>query len=66
MTDPQAIADGLNKAQRIVICRGTAPFGAGRWRVITPLLSKGLATYYPFQLTPLGLSVRAILAKEEK
>ena len=74
MTDPQAIADGLSEAQRRALLdardmmsnHGGYPFLTVD---CTPPWPQGIAQFLTLKtdrLTPLGLSVRAILAKEEK
>ena len=75
MTNPQAIADGLSEAQRRAMKRDRFPgltCHSRDHRVYAALARKGLLEFRHviackgyYLLTPLGLSVRAILAKEE-
>ena len=61
---PEQIAAGLTKAQRFWVLQRRQPVGLGKWPVQNALIAKGLATVYPWQWTPLGLAVRAILEKQ--
>lgn len=60
--DPAAIAARLTKAQREAVLRATAPDGPGMWPCRNALTRDGLFTGFAGTvITPLGLSVRAIL-----
>jgi hypothetical protein len=65
MTDPAEIAKGLTEAQRKAVRRGYLQHGRGMWPLHNALVEMGLfphGHYHP--LTPLGLSVRAVLQEK--
>lgn len=66
MEEAERIARGLSAAQRRTILSGRQPDGAGKWPLRNTLIDKGLATDWPWSITPLGQQVRAILLRDQR
>jgi len=62
----EQIAEGLSEAQKFWLLSGRQPSGMGKWPVQNALVDKGLAKTFPWQWTPLGLEVRAILERSKE